>query len=234
MPLSQRQLDDAFGFFDFHENPNVKGAIIQSADWIEHNLVRIPPPFPIVDGSGKPYKVIACHAKIADQLTAVLVELRDAGLTHLINTWDGCWCARHKTWDPKRGLSSHCWAIAVDINARLFPYGSTKRQDPRLIAAFARRGFEWGGNWHTPDPMHWEWVGNAVAQVPKPADLDHLILNDALLSPARLIDGVAWAPIRPLAEALGATVTYHPEQAKVYVYDRRGDSPSRPGKETSP
>lgn len=172
MPLSQRQLDDTFGHFDFHDDPKRRGAIVQSAEWILHNIARIQPPFPIVDGNGKPYKLIAIHAKLADQLDAVLVELRTAGLTHLIDTWDGCWCARHKTWDPGRGLSSHCWAIAVDVNARLFPYGSTRKQDARLIGAFARHGFEWGGAWHTPDPMHFEWVGN-------PSDSQLLASNDA-------------------------------------------------------
>jgi hypothetical protein len=226
MPLSQRQLDDTFGTFDFHDDPDHRGAIIQSGDWILHNLARITPPFPIVDGAGKRIKLIACHALIADDLTAVLTELRDAGLTHLVNTWDGCWCARHKTWDPARGLSSHCWGIAVDVNGRRFPYGSKDKQDARLIAAFARRGFEWGGAWPEPDPMHFEFIGipRSAAVPPAPSsDQVKIIVNDQVVTEGRLIDGQTWAPIRPIAEALGATVTYHPEQAKVYVYTRPPD-----------
>jgi len=226
MPLSQRQLDDTFGCFDWSDDPDKRGAIIQSGDWILHNLARITPPFPIRDGAGKLYKLIACHALIADDLTAVLTELRDAGLTHLVNSFDGCWWARHKTWDPARGLSSHCWAIAVDVNARRFPYGSHDKQDARLIAAFARRGFEWGGAWSTPDPMHFEFVGRPSSRpvilsgAKDPAVPLRVIVNDAPICAGRLIDGQTWAPLRPIAEALGATVTYHPEQGKVYVYTR--------------
>jgi hypothetical protein len=30
--------------------------------------------------------------------------------------------------------------------------------DPRVVEIFERWGFEWGGRWLVPDPMHFEFV----------------------------------------------------------------------------
>ena len=216
MPQPLAWIEEHFGKFDWRDDPARKGAVIVGGDWIFDNITQIEPPFPLRDGHGRAIKLIPCHAAIADQLEAVLVELRDAGLTHLINSFDGCWVTRHMSWNPGRALSHHSWGIAVDVNARRFPYGSRDKQDSRLIAAFRRHGFEWGGAWSTPDPMHFE-----VVALPLPGDIDgmKIIVNDKLVSSCgRLVDGVAEGPLGPVAEALGATVTIHPEQHKIYVY----------------
>ena len=216
MPQPLSWIEEHFGKFDWHDDTARKGAVIVAGDWILHNISRLEAPFPLRDGSARQVLSIPCHAGIADQLEAVLVELRCNALTHLINSFDGCWVTRHMSWDPGRALSHHSWGIAVDVNARRFPYGSKDKQDSRLIAAFRRHGFEWGGNWSTPDPMHFE-----VVALPLPGDMDGMkvIVNDKLVSSCgRLVDGVAEGPLGPVALALGATVTIHAEQQKIYVY----------------
>jgi len=30
--------------------------------------------------------------------------------------------------------------------------------DPRIVDAFRRHGFAWGGTWARPDGMHFEWA----------------------------------------------------------------------------
>ena len=154
--LTQPDLEHLFGDFSWHDDPKRKGAVIVSPEWIAANLARITPPFPLHDGLGRPIRLIAVHHLIAPRLEALLADLHRSHLEHLLGTWDGCWCARHTRWKPGKPLSHHAWAIALDINARAYPYGSHHRQDQRLIDLFALHGFLWGGDWHTPDPMHFE------------------------------------------------------------------------------
>ncbi len=216
MPQPLPWIEKHFGKFDWRPDPRQRGAVTIAGDWILHNIARITPPFPLRNGHGRSIKLIPCHAGIADQLEAVLVELRDNALTHLINSFDGCWVTRHMSWDPDRALSHHSWGIAVDVNARRFPYGSKDKQDSRLIGAFRRHGFEYGGHWSTPDAMHFE-----VVALPLNGDMDgmKIIVNDELVSTCgRLVDGVAEGPLGPVVAALGATLTPHAEQGKLYIY----------------
>jgi len=56
--------------------------------------------------------------------------------------------------DEKKGL-------AIDIDATKYPQGQRKRQPPRwVVELFEQYGFEYGGNWKTPDPMHFEFAGS--------------------------------------------------------------------------
>ena len=62
---------------------------------------------------------------------------------------------------PRRGqtagaLSHHAWGSAIDLNVSANPLGGPSHQDPRLVEVFRKWGFTWGGDWLTPDPMHFE------------------------------------------------------------------------------
>ena len=35
---------------------------------------------------------------------------------------------------------------------------ATTRVDPRVVEVMERWGFEWGGRWLVPDPMHFEFL----------------------------------------------------------------------------
>jgi hypothetical protein len=63
-----------------------------------------------------------------------------------------------------RGYSLHAYGIAVDINWDTNPYGATKTDMPsgmvdEIEAIRTTAGlpvWEWGGDWRTPDTMHYE------------------------------------------------------------------------------
>ena len=63
-----------------------------------------------------------------------------------------------------KGYSLHAYGIAVDINWNTNPYGTTKTDMPRgmvdeIEAIRTTAGppvWEWGGDWRTPDTMHYE------------------------------------------------------------------------------
>lgn len=218
MPLSEREIKQIFGEFDWTDSERSRGRIVPDPEWVRRNIVLLDPPFPMWNCLRKPLRKIRCHVLVADQVLAVLRGLRQTGQEHLIQTWDGCFVPRHMGWDPKRALSRHSWGVACDVNASRFPYGSKRQQDHRLVGMWQLYGFESGGNWRTPDPMHFECV-RLRGDFARPYKL---IVNDRLAGSARVENGAPVAPIEPLlreAHVL-ATVRVRPDQGKVYVYTR--------------
>jgi hypothetical protein len=103
---------------------------------------------------------------------------------------------------PIRGTrtpSNHSWGLALDINARTNPMGSTFRSDlpPAVVALWWSCGFYWGGWYRSrPDAMHFEYVG-------RPADVaGHLAIARRHLAgspPRPAAAKVAPAPPAPFA-----------------------------------
>jgi len=212
MVRDQQWVEKTFGKFARKDDPATKGRVVVLGDWERQNIVSVAPPFELRDGRGRPLSAIRCHRLIAPALMRVLEDLKARALCHLVNTFDGCFEPRHMRWDPKRALSRHSWGIAVDVNARLFPYGSHARQDERLIAAFARQGFTWGGDWREPDPMHFEAVDLAA-----PTQSMAILVDGERVAEGFLHDGRAVAPVREVAEALGGRVEARMESGEIKI-----------------
>jgi hypothetical protein len=70
----------------------------------------------------------------------------------------GCFCPRHKMHDPKRGLSIHSWAAAVDFNWDTNGVGQKAPHDlpAPFVKAFTDGGWDWGGDWQMRDWMHFQ------------------------------------------------------------------------------
>ncbi len=213
MTRTTEWVESTFGRFAWRDDSVKRGAIEILGEWERRNIVSIAPPFELRSGGGRPLTAIRCHRLIAPALARVLDDLKQRALCHLINTFDGCFVPRHIGSDPKGALSRHSWGIAVDVNARLFPYGSEAKQNPRLIEAFARQGFGWGGEWRTPDPMHFE-----VVDLAQPAQQIGVLVDDDRIAYAVMHDGRALAPVREIAEALGAKVEARIEEGEVRLY----------------
>lgn len=111
---------------------------------------------------------VVCHKVVTVMLEGAMAELGDEGLADLVDPagFAGCWYPRFTrtaTGSPA-GISRHSWGAAVDINAPTNPFGSEGTQDARLVEVMKRWGFNWGGDWALPDPMHFEYSG--LAQQP--------------------------------------------------------------------
>jgi hypothetical protein len=97
------------------------------------------------------------HANLVWVLKAVMEEIKARGLDGEIRQV-GTWCPRHKMHDPKRGLSTHSWAIAIDLNWATNAPGTRGDLDAGIVEVFERFGFEWGGRWSYKDPMHFQYA----------------------------------------------------------------------------
>lgn len=114
-----------------------------------------------------------CHNAVKPAIQAALAEIAAAGLGGTINVNDantagGCHLARFNRLTPDSSLgflSRHSWGMALDTNTQ----GSCQGCAPpdfatipggcRAVQIFRKHGFSWGGNFLTPDGMHFEWVG---------------------------------------------------------------------------
>ena len=96
------------------------------------------------------------HPEIVDPLESIEWDLRYEGLLPEIKCVLS-WAPRHQLSDPSRPLSLHAWGLALDINPDENPYGVESTLNPKLVEIFETYGFEWGGRWKTPDPMHFQW-----------------------------------------------------------------------------
>jgi hypothetical protein len=101
---------------------------------------------------------VTCHRVLFPQLGAALAEIEDEGLAHKIDVGEfgGCYVPRFIGRDPRRGLSMHAFGLAVDLNVSENYFGTRGDMDPEVVAIFDKWGFEWGGRWSQPDPMHFE------------------------------------------------------------------------------
>jgi hypothetical protein len=111
--------------------------------------------------------VITCNRAVAAAATAALQDLVEQGLGALVDGADsrssgGCFSARvtrSLTGTAGHNLSRHTWGAAIDINPSKNHFGGPSHMDQRVIDAFGRHGFIWGGTFIVPDPMHFEYVG---------------------------------------------------------------------------
>jgi len=98
---------------------------------------------------------IRIHRKLVGSIGAVFSEIHQKGFWPLIKTFDGCYA-----WRAKRGqqkLSTHCWGIAIDLNAITNQLGEIGDMPPEIVQIFLKNGWEWGGHWLSrPDPMHFQ------------------------------------------------------------------------------
>lgn len=121
------------------------------SDWILNRTANVS--LPLV-GSAR------CHKDVIPLLREALTEIAERDLGGLIDPGDfgGCFAPRFLNSNPHSGISHHSWGIAIDFNVSENRYGEDPTMDPRIVEIFEERGFAWGGRWHVPDGMHFEYL----------------------------------------------------------------------------
>lgn len=119
-----------------------------------------------------------CHVEIVPALRAAFAEVVAAGVGGTFNVYDanragGCYNPRFNrlTQSSTIGfLSRHTWAMAIDTNTVGSCQGCAPPDiDCRAVQIFRKHGFAWGGNFLTPDGMHFEFVGERRDEYPYPS-----------------------------------------------------------------
>jgi hypothetical protein len=143
--LTGSRAAQAFGAFSYRYYPD--GTIEPDAEWVRKNIVTTTVPI-----MGR----VTCHRLMVPQLRGALQEVQDAGLGHLLKTYDGCYVPRFIARNPDNSISLHTWGIAIDMDAATNYRGIRGTMDIRIVQIFKKWGFRWGGDWKYTDPMHFE------------------------------------------------------------------------------
>ena len=164
--IGMAQTKAELGEFAYRVNAN--GSVSQDAAWVAASL---PGGRELLDGS-IPIRA-RCHNDVKPAIRAALAEIAAEGLSGTINVGDanlagGCHLARFNRLTPDSSLgflSRHSWGMAIDTNTCGSCQGcappdfATNPGGCRAVQIFRKHGFAWGGNFLTPDGMHFEWVG---------------------------------------------------------------------------
>jgi len=124
-----------------------------------------------------------CHRVLEPQLRAAFAEVAARGLSGAIdvnnaNSAGGCFGPRFNRLSPNSSvgfLSRHSWAAAIDLNTIRDCQGCTppsmavRSGGCEVVRIMRAVGFSWGGNYTTPDGMHFEYVGEDRSQIPYPS-----------------------------------------------------------------
>jgi hypothetical protein len=138
---------------------NTSGWVSMSATWIA-NYLRPRETYP----TGIQAR---CNREIHDDLVNALDQVVAAGLAGAIdvantNSFGGCGTGQvrfSRNGTALGSISRHSWAMALDTNTVTNCQGCVPQLDCRVVRIFRANGFAWGGNFLTPDGMHFEWVG---------------------------------------------------------------------------
>jgi hypothetical protein len=153
---------------EFAYRVNANGSVSQDDAWVNASL---PSGRQLLNGS-IPVRA-RCHNVIVPALRAALADVAAEGLAPTIdvanaNSFGGCHNARFNRLTPDSSLgflSRHSWGMAFDTNTLGSCQGcappdfATRPGGCRAVQIFRKHGFAWGGNFLTPDGMHFEWVG---------------------------------------------------------------------------
>ena len=138
------------GSMSFQILPN--GFIRPDPAWVAANITQ---------GSVPILGTVTCHRLMIPRLSGALGDVVEAGLADEIRPGDygGCYVPRFIDRDPTKPLSNHAFGLAVDLNVSTNGLGTRGDMHPDVVRIFQGWGFNWGGLWSRPDPMHFELTG---------------------------------------------------------------------------
>lgn len=183
------------GEFAYRVNSN--GSVTQEYAWQQANL----PTGRVLLNSTIAIRA-RCHNVIEPALKAAFAEIAGLGIGNVFNVSDansagGCHVPRFNRLTPSSSigfLSRHSWAMAIDTNTRGSCQGcappdfATNAGGCTAVRIMRKHGFAWGGNFLTPDGMHFEFVGERRDRLAYPSRYCPNLVNDNRLVDESAVD----------------------------------------------
>jgi hypothetical protein len=176
---------------EFAYRVNSDGSVTQEASWRAANL---PPGRRLLNS----FAAISarCHLVIEPALREAFAEIASVGAHTAFdlddaNTAGGCHNPRFNRLANSTSigfLSRHSWGMAIDTNTQGACQGCappnfvTRPGGCTAVRIMRKHGFAWGGNYLTPDGMHFEYVGEPRDQLPYPSRYCPNIVEDNALT----------------------------------------------------
>lgn len=100
---------------------------------------------------------IYCNKDMAQALLDAFTLVINRNLLEHLETYDGCWNIRDTRGEPGK-LSTHAYALAIDLNAKTNPLGVAPTMNQGIVQCFEDCGFIWGGRFKRNDGMHFQFA----------------------------------------------------------------------------
>jgi hypothetical protein len=162
--LTNTDRERLFGKFSFKPTP-VPGdleRIFVDPAWVRKNILEVNVP-QLKKVQNIPFRGVALHKLVMPHFEELVAAWEKEGLIPKILTWNGGYVPRFRRGQAdKQVLSNHAYGSAFDINARWNPFRKPSAPPKaegsvRELAVVAKRlGWIWGGDFHSPDGMHFE------------------------------------------------------------------------------
>lgn len=154
VPKGLEEINAVFGSAgDFAENPSA---------WELGNIVTVKLKYPVVYAYKDSTRVstIRCHRKLVEIFVETLAQCSMTGVPEANWAFGGIYTYRSTRKGHK--LSTHSWGIAIDLGPATNPFERPwnhrgRGLSKKIIDIWTNAGFEWGGRWRTPDPMHFQY-----------------------------------------------------------------------------
>jgi hypothetical protein len=143
-------IKERFGEFSAYPEASNPAALVVSPAWYDAHIATRTVPL---------LGQVTCNVALFPQLVGALKDVEAAGLGGEIHTYSGCYSPRTVARMSTAPPSQHAYGAAIDINAPENPYGAMPTMDLGVVEIFKRWGFLWGGDYLTPDGMHFEYGG---------------------------------------------------------------------------
>lgn len=142
-------------------DPMPDGQLSVDPLWRERELEGFELPFSLRLSWDKETSIsrFLAHRLVGEAMMDALDEIGEAhGVDYFkandLDLFGGVWNPRMKRGSEE--LSTHTWAIAIDLNPHLGRFGKEPQMPMFIVDAFKKRGFVWGGDWNYPDGMHFQ------------------------------------------------------------------------------
>ena len=187
--LGMGRTKELLGEFAYRVNAN--GSVTQETSWQAANL----PSGRVLLNDFVAIRA-RCHLVIEPALRDAFAEIASVGAHTAFdlddaNSAGGCHNPRFNRLANSTSigfLSRHSWGMAIDTNTRGSCQGCappnfvTRPGGCTAVRIMRKHGFAWGGNYLTPDGMHFEYVGEPRDQLPYPSRYCPNIVDDNALT----------------------------------------------------
>ena len=129
------------------------------ADEAKHMVLQpIDPSLPWVNAlTGGPVQHIYMNRDVVAPFAQAVALLISTGCVSELETFDGCFHIRDVRGVPG-SPSAHSYGLAIDINAKANPLNGPLTFSAQFVQCFIEAGFDWGGNFHRLDGMHFSYA----------------------------------------------------------------------------
>lgn len=127
--------------------------------WEAEKLDYAPLPFsiPLSWDHTRSVTRLKVHKKIVPVFQEVFRSIMYHDGEQLIKDFGGTYAWRTQRGSSHR-ISLHAFGAAIDLNVFTNLLGTTGDMPTLLIQIFESNGFQWGGHFHRPDPMHFQYA----------------------------------------------------------------------------